>query len=81
MDMEKVKAESDAYLSGKRADNAKVTDEALAKARPIAAGPKATWTEFWQYYRWWHYGKFSLVLLTPGLHQHYNIDPYRSYET
>lgn len=51
MDMEKVKAESDAYLSGKRADNAKVTDEALAKARPIAAGPKATWTEFWQYYR------------------------------
>jgi hypothetical protein len=51
MDMEKVKAESDAYLSGKRADNAKVTDEALTKARPIAAGPKATWTEFWQYYR------------------------------
>lgn len=51
MDMEKVKAESDAYLSGKRADNAKVTDKALAKARPIAAGPKATWTEFWQYYR------------------------------
>lgn len=38
MDMEKVKAESDAYLSGKRADNAKVTDEALAKARSRPEG-------------------------------------------
>ncbi len=60
LDVEKAKADADAYLSGKRAGDPNATDEILTKARQRAAGPKATWTDFWQHFRQWRYGKILL---------------------
>jgi len=61
LDLEKAKADTDAYLSRKIA-GAEISDEhfVVVAARQKAAGPKATWKEFWLHFMHWRYGKILL---------------------
>ena len=60
MDMEKAKADTDAYLAGKRSGNPNSGNKTAAEVMRNAAGPKATWTEFWLHFKQWRHGKILL---------------------
>ncbi|KIM95749.1 hypothetical protein OIDMADRAFT_45081 [Oidiodendron maius Zn] len=58
--LEKAKADTEAYLSGRRKSTYGEENTAIVKARQQAAGPKATWKEFWLHFRKWRHGKILL---------------------
>lgn len=59
-DLEKAKADTDAYLSGRRKSVYTSENAAIIKARQKTAGPKATWKEFWLHFKQWKHGKILL---------------------
>lgn len=61
LDPEKAKADTDTYLT-RRSPATAVTDEhsVLVAARQKAAGPKATWKQFWLHFKQWRHGKILL---------------------
>lgn len=60
MDIEKAKADTTAYLAGKRSGDPNAGNEKAAEVRLRESGPKATWTEFWNHFKQWRYGKILL---------------------
>ena len=60
MDVEKAKADIDAYLTGEREGSARDGHAYVAANRRKASKPKATWGEFFMHFRQWKHGKILL---------------------
>lgn len=60
MDVEKARADAEAYLRGKRQGKAEESHTYAAETRRKNATPKATWSEFFAHFRQWRHGKILL---------------------
>jgi MFS transporter, PHS family, inorganic phosphate transporter len=60
LDIEKAKADTDAYLNGKSEGSTNLEHDLIIATRRKVAAPKATWKEFWLHFRQWRYGKILL---------------------
>lgn len=60
MDVEKARADAEAYLRGKRQGKAEEGHTDTAETHRINATPKATWSEFFVHFRQWRHGKILL---------------------
>lgn len=60
LDIERAKADTEAYLKGRRESAFDPEHSLMVAQRQRAAGPRATWKEFWLHFRQWRYGKILL---------------------
>ncbi|KAK5213790.1 Inorganic phosphate transporter pho84 [Exophiala xenobiotica] len=60
MDVEKARADAEAYLRGKRQGKTEEGHTYAAESRRKNATPKATWSEFFAHFRQWRHGKILL---------------------
>ena len=60
LDVEKAKADAQAYLRGKRQGQVEEGHAYVAETRRKNEAPKATWSEFFAHFRQWRYGKILL---------------------